>query len=152
MIEEERENTLMRYLVAVALAVLVAVCILGFITTANAAPVFTAPGIALDDRMDYRYGIGINRNPDGTIHRSAAVISAFRKTHPCPSTGFTTGACPGWAINHNCPIACGCVDAVWNMSWMRNDVKKIVDGYERKINAATPPIPDTAACVNQIVP
>jgi hypothetical protein len=38
------------------------------------------------------------------------------------------------------------------MMWMRNDVKKVVDGYERKINAATPPYPDTDACVNKVLP
>jgi hypothetical protein len=32
---------------------------------------------------------------------------------------------------------------------MRLDAKRIVDGYERDINAHAPPLPDTAACVNQ---
>ena len=100
---------------------------------------------------DCRYQGTPIRNTDGSIHRDWKVISEYRKLHPCPSTGLTTGACPNWALNHNCPIACGCRDTVWNLTWMRNDVKKIVDSYERKINASTPPQPDTAACVNQIV-
>ena len=100
---------------------------------------------------DCRYQGAPIRNADGSIHRDYKVISAHKKKHPCPSTGLTTGACPGWSLNHNCSLACGCVDAVWNLSWMRNDVKKIIDGYERKINASTPPQPDTAACVNQII-
>jgi hypothetical protein len=33
---------------------------------------------------------------------------------------------------------------------MRNDVKRIVDSYEREINALNPPIDDTAACVNKV--
>lgn len=100
---------------------------------------------------DCRYQGAPLRNADNSIHRDYKVIAAYRKLHPCPSTGLYTGACPNWALNHNCSIACGCVDAVWNLSWMRNDVKKIVDGYERKINASIPPQPDTAACVNQII-
>ena len=91
------------------------------------------------------------RDANGTIMRSAAVIREYRSIHPCPSTGLLTGACPGWALNHTRPLACGGCDSVANLTWMRNDAKKIVDGYERKIFALTPPIPDTAACVNQIV-
>ena len=100
---------------------------------------------------DCRYQGAPPRDVAGKIIRDPKVIYAYRKLHPCPSTGLHTGACPGWAINHNCSLACGCADAVWNMSWMRDDVKLIVDGYERKINASIPPQPDTAACVNQIV-
>ena len=91
------------------------------------------------------------RNADGTIYRSHTVMSAYRKAHPCPATGLYKGACPGWALNHSVPLACGGCDAVSNLMWMRNDAKLIVDSYERKISALNPPIPDTAACVNQIV-
>jgi hypothetical protein len=100
---------------------------------------------------DCRYQGAPVRDATGEIKRDYKVISAYKKLHPCPSTGLHTGACPGWSLNHNCPLACGCVDAVWNLSWMRVDVKKIVDSYERKITASTPPQPDTAACINQIV-
>ena len=102
--------------------------------------------------VEERYCGAPQRNPDGSIHRRSAVIAVYRHEHPCPVTGKITGACPGWAINHVVPLACGGCDAVSNMMWMRNDVKKIVDGYERKINAATPPYPDTDACVNKVLP
>lgn len=100
---------------------------------------------------DCRYQGAPVRNEDGSIKRDYKVIVAYKKLHPCPSTGLHTGSCPGWAVNHNCPLACGCVDAVWNLNWMRLDVKKLVDGYERKIGASTPPQPDTRACVNVII-
>ena len=99
----------------------------------------------------------IKRDANGTIIRRADVIAAFRKIHPCPSTGLYKGACKGWAINHDRSLACGGRDEVSNLSWMPTDVKACagahcVDRYERKINALSPPIPDTANCVNEIVP
>lgn len=97
------------------------------------------------------------RDAKGQIIRRADVLAAFQRIHPCPSTGLTKGACPGWAKNHDRSLACGGCDAVSNMSWMPNDIKACagphcVDRYERKINALEPPIADTAACVNEVVP
>lgn len=109
-----------------------------------------------DPMIETRYCGAPVRNADGTIHRSATVLAAFKRIHPCPSTGLTTGACAGWAVNHDRPLACGGCDAVSNMSWMPLDVKSCfaphcVDRYERRINALNPPLPDTANCVNEIV-
>jgi len=97
------------------------------------------------------------RNADGTIHRSAAVLTAFQKWHPCPSTMKFTGACPGWAKNHVIPLACGGKDEVSNLQWVPTDIKSCsgphcIDRFERYINAATPSYPDTASCVNKVVP
>ena len=36
---------------------------------------------------------------------------------PCPSTGRTTGACPGYRKDHIVALACGGPDAVSNMQW-----------------------------------
>lgn len=84
------------------------------------------------------------RDAAGTIVRSAVVKATFRRANPCPSTGLTHGACPNYSIQHPIPLACGGCDAVSNMEWMRNDVKKIHDSYERKIYGRG--IPDTANC------
>lgn len=78
------------------------------------------------------------RNADGTIKRDSKVVSAYRKLYPCPSTGLYTGACPGWSLDHPRPLACGGADAVWNLTWMDNRIKKCADDfckdrYERKI-------------------
>lgn len=96
--------------------------------------------------QDPRYGGPPERNADGSIKRSRAVLREFQRIHPCPSTGKTTGACPRWSVNHAIPLACGGVDAVVNLIWMRNDVKRLHDRYERRIFGANPPIADTAAC------
>lgn len=72
---------------------------------------------------DCRYQGAPLRDASGAIDRDTGAITAYRKLHPCPSTGLLTGACPGWALNHNCPLACGCVDAVWNFNWVKNEYK-----------------------------
>ena len=40
-------------------------------------------------------------------HRSAAVKHEFQLTHPCPATGLTSGACPGYVKDHIVPLVCG---------------------------------------------
>lgn len=79
------------------------------------------------------------RNLDGTIHRSVTVLHDYQKIHPCPSTGLTTGACPGWALDHVIPLACGGCDAIINLQWLKNSIKSCAgteckDRWERKIN------------------
>lgn len=84
------------------------------------------------------------RNAAGEIIRSAAVRAAFQKLHPCPSTGKTEGACPGWQIDHVLPLAppvCGC-DSVVNMQWLPLELKTCAgsvckDRWERRIYANT---------------
>ena len=85
------------------------------------------------------------RDARGEIRRSSAVITAFRRVHPCPSTGLTTGACPGWAIDHQIPLAVGGCDAVSNMGWLPLQLKACAgtvckDRWERKVYAPAPQI------------
>lgn len=117
----------------------------------------SAHAATLAPLTEVRYCGAPVRLADGSIRRRADVLRAFRKAHPCPSTLRTTGSCPGWSMNHVIPLACGGCDAVSNLQWLPNDVKSgagphHVDRFERKINAATPPLPDTAACKLQLVP
>lgn len=71
--------------------------------------------------------------------RGFAAKAEFRKIHPCPATGLTSGACPGWQVDHVIPLAsCGC-DIVENLQWLKNEVKTCAgtlckDRWERKIN------------------
>lgn len=89
----------------------------------------------------YCYALAdIPRDADGSIHRDSSVIIAFYKAHPCPFTQKTTGACPGWEINHIIPLASGGCDAVWNMQWLPVEIKRCsgslcVDRFERLIYA-----------------
>lgn len=77
------------------------------------------------------------RDNDGSISRSARVIAKFKEIHPCPENGKTSGACPGWSIDHVIPLACGGCDAVSNMQWLPNELKSAArsgkDRFERKI-------------------
>jgi hypothetical protein len=43
-------------------------------------------------------------------HRSSAVTREFQREHPCPSTGQTSGACPGYIKDHIKPLACPALD------------------------------------------
>ena len=77
------------------------------------------------------------RNADGTIKRRSDVIAAFKRVHPCPVTGLTTGACTGWQIDHIIPLVCGGCDSVNNMQWLPLTLKTAPvtgkDRFEQKI-------------------
>jgi len=40
------------------------------------------------------------RDQHGRIKRSRTATLAFKKQQPCPSTGKSTGRCPGYVIDH----------------------------------------------------
>lgn len=85
----------------------------------------------LDPYKDFRYCGAPARTADGSIKRSASVSAAFRKLHPCPSTGLTTGACPNWSMDHVIPLACGGCDAVYNLQWLPNAIKSTSASYSK---------------------
>ncbi len=64
--------------------------------------------------------IGCVRDSRGRIKRSESAKAAFRRTHPCPSTGRTSGPCPGYAIDHRTPLYKGGSDTPANMQWLSN--------------------------------
>ena len=64
-------------------------------------------------------------------HRSRAVTREFQREHPCPSTGLTTGACPGYWKDHIKALSCGGPDAVWNMQWQTIADARAKDTWER---------------------
>lgn len=43
---------------------------------------------------------GVARDSHGKIARDPRQLSAFKKQHPCPATGQTYGACPGYTVDH----------------------------------------------------
>lgn len=95
------------------------------------------PALA-DPVTDPRYCGPPARDADGRIARRADVLREFKRIHPCPSTGKATGACPGWAIDHTLPLACGGCDSVPNLAWMPNAIKSgpgrlPKDRWERRV-------------------
>lgn len=106
-----------------------------FLLLAGLATAFAGP---LDET---RYcTVTPSRDADGSISRRADVLRAFKKVHPCPATGKTTGACPGWNVDHVISLACGGCDSVSNLQWLPNEIKrcagdKCKDRWERKVYA-----------------
>jgi hypothetical protein len=60
----------------------------------------------------------VRRDAAGKIHRDPEAKYSFRRSHPCPSTGKTRGACPGYEVDHVRPLACGGPDDPGNMQWL----------------------------------
>ena len=80
----------------------------------------------------------VKRDADGGISRSLHTVANFKALHACPSTGLRYGSCPGWAVDHVIPLACGGCDSVENMQWLKNSIKSCAgteckDRWERKI-------------------
>jgi hypothetical protein len=65
-------------------------------------------------------------------HRSRAVTREFQREHPCPSTGRTSGACPGYRKDHVVPLVCGGPDAVSNLQWQTISDARAKDTWERR--------------------
>ena len=49
--------------------------------------------------------------------RSRNATAAFRRANPCPATGKTRGACPGYVVDHVTPLCAGGHDGPDNMTW-----------------------------------
>lgn len=73
-----------------------------------------------------------HRDKHGRIQRSAEVKRQFRKTHPCPGTGRTSGPCRGYVIDHTIALGCGGADAPGNMAWQTTAEAKAKDKWELK--------------------
>lgn len=74
--------------------------------------------------------IGCARDSHGRIKRNSGARSAFRRAHPCPATGKTSGPCPGYVIDHVQPLKRGGADAPSNMQWQTKAAAKAKDRVE----------------------
>jgi hypothetical protein len=68
--------------------------------------------------------------------RSMRAKDSFKHSHPCPSTGKSRGACPGYVIDHIKPLCAGGADAPSNMEWQTIAAGKAKDILERRECAA----------------
>ena len=73
---------------------------------------------------------GVSRDSHGRIARSAKAKDSFKKSHPCPSTGRSSGACPGYVIDHVKPLKRGGADSPSNMQWQTKAAAKEKDKWE----------------------
>jgi len=70
------------------------------------------------------------RKSRGQISRSSAAKRQFQHSHPCPSTGKASGACPGYVIDHVKPLKRGGADAPSNMQWQTKEAARAKDKTE----------------------
>ena len=70
--------------------------------------------------------------PAWAVERSYAARAAFIRANPCPITGQTRGACPGYIVDHIKALACGGADSPSNMQWQTVPDAKAKDRWELK--------------------
>lgn len=94
-------------------------------------PPNTGPACAPARDGKLRYASGSKR---GRLCRHTGVLEAFQRTHPCPSTHKTSGACPGFVKDHRIPLSCARpredLDVVSNLQWQSAAAGKAKDRWE----------------------
>ena len=74
--------------------------------------------------------VSCTRDSHGRIKRSESEKRQFEKQHPCPSTGKTSGACPGYVVDHVQALKHGEKDEPSNMQWQTVQDAKAKDRVE----------------------
>lgn len=59
------------------------------------------------------------------VERSRAVRAEFQRSNPCPSTGATRGACPGYQADHRLALCAGGADRSGNLQWLTVEEHKL---------------------------
>jgi hypothetical protein len=98
------------------------------ITPAIAAPAAFASGASASHHVSKPRATIVVR--DGRIKRSREAEDAFKREHPCPSTGKASGDCHGYVVDHVIPLNRGGADAPSNMQWMTIQDAKAKDKAE----------------------
>lgn len=70
--------------------------------------------------------------------RSRALRADFMRSHPCPSTGATKGACPGYQVDHREALVCGGRDELENLQWLSIEEHRAKTRVEVKLCRARP--------------
>jgi len=75
-------------------------------------------------------GCGVTSGTPG--NRSAAAVAEFKQSNPCPATGSSRGACPGYEVDHRKPLAAGGADRPSNMQWLSKSQHRAKTASERR--------------------
>ena len=115
--------------------------IVGWATVAAGCLLMVILAFAQTPNQDPRYCGPPARTGTGHIKRSSAARAMFAAWHPCPAASAPTGPCPGWAVDHVIPLACGGCDAPTNMQWLPLSIKSCAgdqckDRWERRVYRA----------------
>lgn len=70
------------------------------------------------------------RTSSGRIQRSSTARASFHRANPCPSTGKTSGGCPGYVIDHRKALKRGGEDHPSNMQWQTKAAAAAKDRVE----------------------
>ena len=70
------------------------------------------------------------RDAHGRILRHSSAETTFKKSHPCPATGKSTGPCPGYVMDHIIPLYRGGADEPQNLQWQTTRDAKAKDRVE----------------------
>ncbi|MBE7940323.1 MULTISPECIES: HNH endonuclease signature motif containing protein [Ramlibacter] len=95
----------------------------------HAAGTARSPGPAAAGHRS-SYAQGVARDKHGRIARDPHARAAFQRSHPCPSTGRSYGACPGYVVDHVQPLKRGGADAPANMQWQTREEARRKDRTE----------------------
>ena len=71
-----------------------------------------------------------HRDSHGRFVRSMEAKDRFKRSHPCPSTGRSSGPCPGYVIDHVRALKHGGADDPNNMQWQTVSEAKAKDRWE----------------------
>lgn len=77
-----------------------------------------------------RKAYGVRRDARGRIARDPHAKVAFRHRNLCPSTGRSSGRCPGYVIDHVRALKRGGPDTAANMQWQTREAAKEKDRSE----------------------
>ncbi len=72
----------------------------------------------------------VARDSHGRIKRSRAERDAFERANPCPATGRSYGARPGYVVDHVIALKRGGPDTPSNMQWQTREAAKAKDKVE----------------------
>ena len=75
--------------------------------------------------------LGIPSAP--AAERSRTLRAEFMRLNPCPSTGKSSGACPGYQVDHREALICGGRDELDNLQWLGTEEHKAKTRVEVKL-------------------